>query len=508
MSGAPGAHGEGGQHPETTSACEVGAGDSSVRLPRGSERPWGAKRAQGRACHSPERGDGTSRRPQRFGEPRALSLALPSCWFLCPPVPGAPPSNAGITSGGGGRGEGGHGCSRRSIPVPPRPPGSDRGGRAAEMLEASGGSWRALPAPGVPPGWLSLAGVLARHGLPRGSPGAPREPLSGSAVPALPAAAGGRAAGCRAAGVCQQAGHAQRHGRERADRQAGAAGAAEQDRECPRPRPWPWPSPSLRVIGRARSLVSMPSFFCSGTCRRRVPPRARGSTTGWTGCPTSSPGASGAGGTGTAGAGTSLPAAVCIGFPFGSQRRGGFSFLPSVASSLCVYLVGPEPQGLSGQLQSRCAAFAPAALRAGRPPPQHVLSARPARTCRGAPSPDVPAPRPQPAAGAERRGGSSLLSSDRLHPSLSRGGGAWLRDVLSCVEALNSTTLYPARGLFLAGATSAPRSLVCQPHLRARGLGRDEPPRVLRWGTGRAEALRCVCQLPSHPRVPGGVSPV
>ncbi|XP_070644202.1 ADP-ribosylation factor 5 isoform X1 [Bos indicus] len=39
--------------------------------------------------------------------------------------------------------------------------------------------------------------------------------------------AGGRTAGCGAAGVCQQAGHAQRHACERADRQAGATALAK-----------------------------------------------------------------------------------------------------------------------------------------------------------------------------------------------------------------------------------------------------------------------------------------
>lgn len=46
-------------------------------------------------------------------------------------------------------------------------------------------------------------------------------------------AAGGRATGCGAAGLCQQAGHAQRHARERADRQAGPAALAQSHGEGP-----------------------------------------------------------------------------------------------------------------------------------------------------------------------------------------------------------------------------------------------------------------------------------
>lgn len=53
------------------------------------------------------------------------------------------------------------------------------------------------------------------------------------------------------------------------------------------------------AICRARSSFLLLPLFCSGTCRQRVRPRARGSTTGWTGYRTSSPSASRAGGTGT-----------------------------------------------------------------------------------------------------------------------------------------------------------------------------------------------------------------
>ena len=51
--------------------------------------------------------------------------------------------------------------------------------------------------------------------------------------PSPPPAAGGRTAGCGAAGVCQQAGHAQRHACERADRQAGATALAKPHGEGP-----------------------------------------------------------------------------------------------------------------------------------------------------------------------------------------------------------------------------------------------------------------------------------
>ena len=53
------------------------------------------------------------------------------------------------------------------------------------------------------------------------------------------------------------------------------------------------------AICRARSPFLRLPLFCSGTCRQRVRPRARGSTTGWTGYRMSSPSASWAGGTGT-----------------------------------------------------------------------------------------------------------------------------------------------------------------------------------------------------------------
>ena len=111
------------------------------------------------------------------------------------------------------------------------------------------------------------AGAAEAHrGLTKSRPSA--APVS--AVPALSAAAGGRAAGRRLAGVCQQAGHAQRHGGERADRQAGAADAAQQDRECPGchpcPRPCrrdPWGRRAAPGVQRAGDLQSPKPFSSS-----------------------------------------------------------------------------------------------------------------------------------------------------------------------------------------------------------------------------------------------------
>ncbi|PKK17930.1 ADP-ribosylation factor 5 [Columba livia] len=74
----------------------------------------------------------------------------------------------------------------------------------------------------------SLETLLSKHA---GSHlrGGQQRPRAGAGVcrGAAEDAAGGRAARRRPAGVRQQAGHAQRHGGERADRQAGAAGAAQ-----------------------------------------------------------------------------------------------------------------------------------------------------------------------------------------------------------------------------------------------------------------------------------------
>lgn len=139
-------------------------------------------------------------------------------------------------------------------------------------------------------------GHTGKGGAEDPEPSWPRAWLS---RPHLPAAAGGRAAGRRAAGVCQQAGHAQRHGRERADRQAGPAGAAQQDRECAGTSGGTSGTTSGTPRGVQPGAHSPPGrlpppllpLFCSGTCRRRVPPRAQGSTTGWTGSRTSSPSA-------------------------------------------------------------------------------------------------------------------------------------------------------------------------------------------------------------------------
>ena len=77
--------------------------------------------------------------------------------------------------------------------------------------------------------------------------------------PSPPPAAGGRTAGCSAAGVCQQAGHAQRHARERADRQAGATALAKPHGEGP-----PGPrKPQAWQKTKASPFLSLPltSFF-------------------------------------------------------------------------------------------------------------------------------------------------------------------------------------------------------------------------------------------------------
>ena len=141
----------------------------------GAEHPWGEKLAQSGVCHSLRARRRDGQMPAAclplFGERRACSLALSPRWSLYPPIPGAPRSNAGVPSVKG------HGCSWKSIPVPPRPPGNDGGRRAAKILEVSGGA-----------GELSrlFGSVQAGSRLPGcrhcgGSPRAHQEPPFGSA---------------------------------------------------------------------------------------------------------------------------------------------------------------------------------------------------------------------------------------------------------------------------------------------------------------------------------------
>lgn len=88
--------------------------------------------------------------------------------------------------------------------------------------------------------------------------------------------------------------------------------------------------------------------------------------------------------------GASLPTAVSFGFLCFIWGGGVFPFSPEWPR-LCVYLVGLEPHGT----------LRPAPLR---PPHLHVPSAELAWTCWGGMSPGVPAPRPEPAAGASWAG--------------------------------------------------------------------------------------------------------
>lgn len=232
----------------------------------------------------------------------------------------------------------GHGCSWKGIPVPLRPLGSDGGSQDTGGEQRS---WRARPALWVCPSRVSRAGV---RGLTGGSPRA----APGSALPAPSAAAGGRAAGRRLAGVCQQAGHAQRHGGERADRQAGAADAAQQDREWPGAVPTPVPAGGARgglllgSTGLAICRAQIPFFSISlcfavvragnvrnpghGALRRAGLAIARALQA-----------LAGPAARGPDEPGASLPTAVSFGFLcFIWGGRGCFPFLPRVASSLCL----------------------------------------------------------------------------------------------------------------------------------------------------------------------------
>lgn len=134
--------------------------------------------------------------------------------------------------------------------------------------------------------------------------------------PSPPPAAGGRTAGCGAAGVCQQAGHAQRHACERADRQAGATALAKPHGEGPlgprKPQAWQETkaSPFFSLL-----LISFFPPPHSGTSRPPVPPRAQACTTGWTGCPTSCQSAS------QPGAGPCCPEAPACIIPGGPDSR-------------------------------------------------------------------------------------------------------------------------------------------------------------------------------------------
>lgn len=82
----------------------------------------------------------------------------------------------------------------------------------------------------------------------------------------------------------------------------------------------------------------------SGTCRRRVPRRAQGCTTGWTGCPTSSPSAKRSRDVPS----NCCPSVLFLFHPYFSSGEGGcFSFPlplpPAVASSPCVSWIGLGP---------------------------------------------------------------------------------------------------------------------------------------------------------------------